>query len=85
MPRSTPVKNGRTIDATEAAKRMDKAIKRQTGSRPEPYTPAPEQQKKTEPGTREENVAIETAREGIRTASHCPPPSKRPRRRTVLH
>jgi hypothetical protein len=85
MPRSTPLKNGRSIDATEAVKRMDKAIKRQTGARPEPYTPAPEQQRKTEACTREENVAIETARQGIQTSDRRPSPSKRPRRRSVLH
>ena len=85
MPRSTPLKNGRAIDATEAVKRMDKAIKRQTGARPEPYTPAPEQQKKTEPGTRAESVAIDTAGRDIQAAGRHAPSSKRPRRRSVLH
>jgi hypothetical protein len=82
MPRSPLRTNGRTIDATEAVKRIDKAIKRQTGARPEPYTPEPDPQKRTEP-RREENVAIETLRQGM--PGRRTPASKRPRRRNAMH
>jgi hypothetical protein len=84
MPRSPLRTNGRTIDATEAVKRMNKAIKRQTGARPEPYTPEPDPQKRTEP-RREENVAIETLRQGTQSPGRRTPASKRPRRRNVMH
>ena len=77
MPRSPFPINGRTIDATEAVKRMDRAIKRQTGARPEPYTPSPEPPKRAESNTREENVKIETVRRGTQAASRRAPASKR--------
>jgi hypothetical protein len=80
MPRSPLRTNGRTIDATEAVKRMDKAIKRQT----EPFTPEPDPQKRTEP-RREENVAIETLRQGTQSPGRRTPASKRPRRRNAMH
>jgi hypothetical protein len=85
MPRSPLPRNGRAIDAAEAVKRMDTAIKSQTGARPEPFTPEPEPQKRPGSTTAEENVAIETLRQGTEPASRHPPAPKRPRRRNTLH
>ena len=85
MPRSPLPRNGRAIDAAEAVKRMDTAIKRQTGARPEPFTPEPEPQKRAGSTTAEENVAIDTLRQGAEPASRRQPGRKRPRRRNALH